>query len=109
MGQLRFSFAVGEPARNSVQPQKQGVVFQFDNGFIVSIQAGGTNYCDDTDPSQTEKVANAEVAVIAPNGNWATRDIWPWVFGNDLDDDVAARVSPGRSCALTAIRSKHNH
>lgn len=96
MGMIQFSHVEGEPGfyADRPQPWRQGVTFQFDNKYQVSVQAGTGTYHEDISPATKGVVASAEVAVIAPDGDWATRDVWPWVFGNDLDDDVAARVSP---------------
>ena len=56
----------------------------FDNGFSLSVIAGGLAYStprkDSSDPNFFKQF---EVAVFAPNGDWATRDFFP-----DHDDDV---------------------
>ncbi len=97
MGMIAFQFE--EPLRNSIdeypQPFRQGFTFTFDNGYRLSIQGGAHNYCDDTDPPACGFRANAEVAVIAPDGSWATRNCAQWAFGvEDPYDDVLYRVTP---------------
>ena len=56
----------------------------FDNGFSISVVAGEMAYCtprkDNSDP---DFFSDFEVAVFAPNGDWATRDFLP-----ESKDDV---------------------
>lgn len=57
----------------------KGFHLQFPNGYIVSVQIGGGNYCDNYDkpvgnPKKTIKSSTAEVAVISPQKELI--DIW---------------------------------
>lgn len=61
-----------------------GARLDFDNGFSISVVAGKYAYCtpreDNSDP---DFFSDFEVAVFAPNGDWATRDFLP-----ESKDDV---------------------
>ena len=61
-----------------------GARLDFDNGFSISVIAGQFAYStpreDNSDP---DFFSDFEVAVFAPNGDWATRDFLP-----ESKDDV---------------------
>ena len=79
-----------------------GFQMEFENGYRISVQFGRGNYGsnrdrrDTPDPDMGWESDNAEVAVIAPNGDWATREAFKEVFDMDLSDDVCGWVSPDK-------------
>lgn len=76
-----------------------GFQMEFLNGYKVSVQFGPGNYSTNRDRPWDRRgdmweSANAEVAVIAPNGDWATKEAFKEIFHMDLPDDVAGWVTP---------------
>lgn len=71
---------------------RNGFTIAFAKGYKVSVQFGEMNYC--TKPDERGHSTTAEVAVIAPDGSWATKAVWAGALTVDLDDYVAADVSP---------------
>ena len=56
----------------------------FDNGFSISVIAGGMAYSTPReDKDSPDDFASFEVAVFAPDGDWATKQFVP-----DHSDDV---------------------
>ena len=64
----------------------KGVTLRFPNGYKLSIQCGETNYCTKT--SEEGGTTDAEIAVIAPDGSWATKEVVAGALGESLEDDV---------------------
>jgi len=61
-----------------------GAHHKFDNGFIISIQAGSGMYSTPReDLTSPMDFVNFEVAVFAPDGDWATKQFFP-----NHNDDV---------------------
>ena len=61
-----------------------GAHHKFDNGFAISVQAGSTMYSTPRkDLSSSDDFEAFEVAVLAPNGDWATQQFFP-----NHNDDV---------------------
>ena len=61
-----------------------GAKMDFDNGFSISVVAGGFAYCTPReDKDSPDDFSAFEIAVFDPQGNWATKQ-----FVSDLDDDV---------------------
>ncbi len=69
---------------------REGVTFTFASGYKLSIQCGSINYCTRTEP---HGAADAEIAVIAPSGGWATRQIVAGALGEELEDDVREQTT----------------
>ena len=56
----------------------------FDNGFSISVIAGGIAYSTPRENgTNPDDFVAFEVAVFSPNGDWATRELFP-----DHHDDV---------------------
>ena len=76
----------------------------FDNGFSISVIAGGMAYStpreDNKDP---EFFSSFEVAVFAPDGDWATKQFVP-----DHHDDVLGWQSRGQINALMLLVQSKN-
>ena len=79
----------------------KGFWFTFENGWTVSVQFGGGNYCANYDfqigeerKTRGMESSNAEVAVFSPNGHMQR-------FGDDEDaDTVAGYYTPAKVLAL---------
>ena len=72
---------------------------KFDNGFEISVQAGSFNYSTPREGKDSPDDFSAfEVAVFAPDGNWATKEFVP-----DLDDDVLGWQDRGQINALMLL------
>lgn len=81
-----------------------GANHKFDNGFIISVQAGSHMYStprkDLTSPMDFE---NFEVAVFAPNGDWATKQFFP-----NHNDDVLGWQDRGDINSLMLLIQSEN-
>ena len=90
----------------------KGFQMEFENGYRISVQFGPYNYCEKRDKSRPEtdsevwESGDAEVAVIGPNGDWATREAWQAIFGTGLTDDVSGWVSPDGVAKMVAWASQ---
>ena len=77
--------------------QKGGVSFTYDNGYTVSIQFKYGNYCETNattyDFEDTICAENTEIAVIASDGNWHTKEVYLELFNEDIGDDVVGYVT----------------
>jgi len=72
---------------------------QFDNGFEISIIAGGMAYSTPReDKDSPDDFSSFEIAVFDPQGNWATKEFFP-----DHDDDVLGWQSRGQINALMLL------
>lgn len=84
--------------------RNQGFQMTLSNGYTVSVQFGIHNYCDARDLSinanfdawrttadDTHTCANAEVAIIAPNGDFVPFDSGDTVRGH-TDPDTVAKI-----------------
>ena len=68
-----------------------GAHHKFDNGFTISVQAGSGMYSTPRkDLTSSDDFENFEVAVFAPNGDWATKQFFP-----NHNDDVLGWQSRG--------------
>jgi len=68
-----------------------GAHHKFDNGFVISVQAGyGMYSTPGKDLTSSDDFENFEVAVFAPNGDWATKQFFP-----NHNDDVLGWQSRG--------------
>ena len=71
----------------------------FDNGIGLSVVAGGNAYSTPREALPTPDLFEKfEVAVFAPNGDWATKQFVP-----DLDDDVLGWQDRGQINALMLL------
>ena len=76
-----------------------GATMRFDNGFEIGVQAGSFNYSTPReDLKSPDDFVSFEVAVIAPNGDWATKQFVP-----DHDDNVLGRQDRGQINALMLL------
>ena len=76
-----------------------GARMDFDNGFSISVIAGKSAYSTPReDKDSPDDFASFEVAVFAPNGDWATKQFVP-----DLDDDVLGWQERGQINALMLL------
>ena len=86
-----------------------GFSMTFDNGVSVSVQFGSFNKCTPADSNGFSP--NAEVAVFGgaiPNSEWLTKKVWSELFGVELNDDVAAFVSPDEVADVIAFAKSLN-
>ena len=98
---LHASFKVGL----QISQGRQGFSITFENGWTVSIQFGGTNYCslknlDYESLSEISKFPShqsedAEIAVFNDKGEWATHRMYA-----ELGDDVKGYVGPNEIADL---------
>jgi len=71
----------------------------FDNGFSISVIAGGMAYSTPReDKNSPDDFASFEVAVFAPDGDWATKQFVP-----DHSDDVLGWQNRGQINALMLL------
>ena len=71
----------------------------FDNGFSISVIAGGIAYSEPRkDGDSPDDFEAFEVAVFAPNGDWATKQFVP-----DHHDDVLGWQERGEINALMLL------
>ena len=78
---------------------------KFDNGFELSIVAGPGKYSTPKDKSNSpDDFVSFEVAVFAPNGDWATKQFVP-----DHDSDVLGWQSRGQINALMLLIQSKKH
>ena len=76
-----------------------GARMDFDNGFSISVIAGKSAYSTPReDKDSPDDFVSFEVAVFAPNGDWATKQFVP-----DLDDDVLGWQDRGQINALMLL------
>jgi len=76
-----------------------GARMDFDNGFSISVVAGKMAYSTPReDKASPDDFASFEVAVFAPDGDWATKQFVP-----DLDDDVLGWQDRGQINALMLL------
>ena len=76
-----------------------GARMDFDNGFSISVVAGRMAYSTPREEKDSpDDFASFEVAVFAPNGDWATKQFVP-----DLDDDVLGWQERGQINALMLL------
>lgn len=76
-----------------------GATMKFDNGFTISVQAGSFAYSTPRENlNSPDDFVSFEVAVIAPNGDWATKQFVP-----DHDDNVLGRQDRGQINALMLL------
>jgi len=77
---------------------------KFDNGFTLSVVAGTSAYSTPREALPSPELFQAfEVAVFAPNGDWATRDFFP-----DHDDDVLGWQDRDEITELMSRIQQHN-
>jgi len=68
-----------------------GAKHKFDNGFIISVVGGSGMYSTPhKDLTSSDDFEEFEVAVFAPNGDWATKQFFP-----NHHDDVLGWQSRG--------------
>jgi hypothetical protein len=83
---------------------QNGFSMQFDNGWRVSVQFGTFHWCSNRDlachvttapanPDQPKQCANAEVAVIDPDGSMEASDGRDMIFTFQSPEDVAEILS----------------
>lgn len=78
-----------------------------DNGYVVSVQFGFGNYCDNQHThfgSQVDECANAEIAVLDGEGNFIQLGEYDDVVGYQSVADfvrILSAVSSGRISDLT--------
>ena len=87
---IRFRNEAVEHSAGDPESVRQGVTFILASGYKLSIQCGSLNYFTRTSP---HGAANAEVAVVGPDGEWATRAIVAGALGEELDDDVRGHTT----------------
>ena len=76
-----------------------GARMDFDNGFSISVVAGRMAYSTPREEKDSpDDFSSFEVAVFAPNGDWATKQFVP-----DLDDDVLGWQERGQINALMLL------
>ena len=76
-----------------------GARMDFDNGFSISVVAGRMAYSTPREEKDSpDDFSTFEVAVFAPNGDWATKQFVP-----DLDDDVLGWQERGQINALMIL------
>jgi len=76
-----------------------GARMDFDNGFSISVVAGKMAYSTPReDKDSPDDFLSFEVAVFAPNGDWATKQFVP-----DLDDNVLGWQDRGQINALMLL------
>ena len=76
-----------------------GALIDFDNGFSLSVIAGGLAYSTSReDKDSPDDFASFEVAVFAPDGDWATKQFVP-----DHHDDVLGWQDRGQINALMLL------
>ena len=76
----------------------------FENGFSISVIAGGIAYSTPReDKDSPDDFSAFEVAVFAPNGDWATKQFVP-----DHHDDVLGWQSRGQINALMLLIQSKN-
>jgi hypothetical protein len=85
----------------------RGTQFQFENGYIVSVQWGPANYCQNYNPyiehfNDTDYRASpdAEIAVLDSIGNFVPPERYG--FPDEMDD-VVAHVAPDRVVDVMAF------
>ena len=76
----------------------------FENGFSISVIAGGIAYSTPReDKDSPDDFSTFEVAVCAPNGDWATKNFVP-----DAHDDVIGWQDRGQINALMLLVQSKN-
>ena len=77
----------------------------FDNGFSISVIAGKMAYSTPReDKDSPDDFVSFEIAVFAPNGDWATKDFVP-----DYDDDVLGWTERGQINAIMLLIQSKKH
>ena len=104
----------------------KGFQITFDNGVLVSVQFGSTNYCENYykyflkdwhyGKEREERFwysKNAEIAVLDTNANnkWITSDILKLAgLGQYSEDDVAGNIETDELVkVLNAAKNYHKH
>lgn len=85
----------------------RGTQFQFENGYMVSVQWGPTNYCQNYCPflafdknDSYYSCPDAEIAVFDPSGDFVP----PERYGFPYEvDDVVAHVTPDKVVDVMAL------
>jgi hypothetical protein len=81
-----------------------GARLKFDNGFTISVQAGSFNYSTPKEALKSPDDFSAfEVAVFAPNDDWATKQFVP-----NHHDDVLGWQDRGQINALMLLIQSKN-
>jgi hypothetical protein len=81
-----------------------GVHHKFDNGFSISVQAGSGMYSTPRkDLTSSDDFEAFEVAVFAPNGDWATQQFFP-----NHNDDVLGWQDRGDINSLMLLIQSEN-
>jgi hypothetical protein len=81
-----------------------GAHHKFDNGFAISVQAGSGMYSTPRkDLTSPDDFVNFEVAVFAPNGDWATKQFFP-----NHNDDVLGWRDRGEINSLMLLIQSEN-
>ena len=76
-----------------------GAKMEFDNGFEISVIAGGFAYSTPReDKDSPDDFSDFEIALFDPQGNWATKKFVP-----DPDDDVLGWQERGQINALMLL------
>lgn len=78
--------------------RNKGVHFTFENGWTVSVQWGGGNYCDNYDAEIGRNIevppsTTAEVAAWASDGNLITLSDGYTVMGHQTPEQVLALMN----------------
>jgi hypothetical protein len=101
-----MGFSIQRPSSEEIALEygpfcRNGFTINFDH-YKVSVQFGTTSLCDQ--PDDHGYCPNAEVAVCEQGEDnlWATREAWSGAFGEELDDDVVANVTPEQLTILLA-------
>jgi len=82
-----------------------GAKMNFDNGFSISVIAGKMAYSTPReDKNSPDDFVSFEVAVFAPNGDWATKQFIP-----DSHDDVVGWQDRGQINALMLLIQNKTH
>ena len=75
-----------------------GFHLTFPNGYTISTQCGGGNYCENRNmeigrPGIDVLSNNVEIAIWGIDGNWVTQKAHKSITGKDLGDEVYGWVN----------------
>lgn len=91
----------------------KGFHMTFQNGYMVSVQWGAGNYCNNRNSDYIKQYKtpagcsfiqseDAEMAILF-GGEFVTKEIWLRYFHKELFDDVVGHVSPEDAAKVLAF------
>lgn len=84
--------------------RRKGFHMGFENGNVVSVQFGYSDYCDNYDTlvnlNNDVSSKNAEIAIWDGDGEWITRAVFKSMFNEDLNNDVVGYLPTDKVASI---------